>query len=537
MGNKFLKEAVQGAGTSYTENGAMSYATTGSEIVNQYGQLGTSRGRDISEVYNDQSKLWDEDSTYALRFPFYLRMITRKTKMFNDNSTDSVQKGQGSRDESFKRLLWIATCHPDVFYENLWVLPLVGSWKDLWVLMFMGRDFFTKEDREVFFQVICEGISDSYHKELVKKYLPRIRSNNKCKTDWARESNFLAKEFCKYIGWKEEDYRKFKSTGKAHEFQRIICKGLYSQLDFNKISGKALTNLISGNFLERHNLLQKYEDWIDSQPIVKFTGYVYELGQKLSHANSRNLRLIIKTVNKQFDGLIEQASKNNEGIVGNVWCALDTSGSMTCEIPNTNIKAIDVCKSLGIFFSTLNKGAFHKNVIMFDNISRVRSLSGNFSSMWNQIPDNAMGGTNFQSVIDEIIRIRRASPDIPLEDYPKTLLVVSDMQFNSCNNYYGAHYSESTNMEKSKEKLYNYFPKEWVDEFKFIWWYCTNRSTKDVPMTLDNKNSYMISGFDGSVISLLLGGNAIDNRADKPSPSMEELINISLNQEILQFLK
>ena len=40
-----------------------------------------------------------------------------------------------------------------------------------------------------------------------------------------------------------------------------------------------------------------------------------------------------------------------------------------------------------------------------------------------------MGSTNFQSVVDEIVRIRKSNPNIPLEDYPSTLLVVSDMQF------------------------------------------------------------------------------------------------------------
>ena len=40
---------------------------------------------------------------------------------------------------------------------------------------------------------------------------------------------------------------------------------------------------------------------------------------------------------------------------------------------------MNVCMSLGIYFSTLNEGAFHKNVIMFDSTSRVKQLSGSFT--------------------------------------------------------------------------------------------------------------------------------------------------------------
>ena len=157
---------------------------------------------------------------------------------------------------------------------------------------------------------------------------------------------------------------------------------------------------------------------------------------------------------QQFDNLILTGKKNGGAITGNVWCALDTSGSMSSQIPGSDVTALDVCKSLGIYFSTLNEGAFHKNVIMFDSTSRVKQLSGSFSEMWDQIPYDAMGSTNFQSVVDEIVRIRTKNPNIPLSDYPKTLLVVSDMQFNPSNSWSWTRASrqeELSNIEAAKE--------------------------------------------------------------------------------------
>ena len=102
--NKFVN-AVNYRATTLTENGAVTNITTGSAIVDQFGKAGNFRGRTLAEVFADQATIWAENPEAALRFPFYLRMVTRKVKVNADNETDKVQNGQGARDESFKRLL------------------------------------------------------------------------------------------------------------------------------------------------------------------------------------------------------------------------------------------------------------------------------------------------------------------------------------------------------------------------------------------------------------------------------------------------
>ena len=345
----------------------------------------------------------------------------------------------------------------------------------------------------------------------------------------------MAKEFCKWAGWTPRQYRQFKSSGKAHEFQKFISTRQYDKLEWNKISGKALLNLCSSKFLDNQNLSENYLSWISQTPVAKFNGYPYELGEKLKnivYSNNINSKITKMTVDSQFENLIKTGKENNGAIKGNVWCALDTSGSMTTRISN-NLTAFDVCISLGIYFSTLNEGAFHKNVIMFDNNSKVKQLTGTFSEMYHDIvtSNTAWGSTNFMSIISEIIRIRKSRPNIPLTDYPTTLLVVSDMQFDSC--------GSQTNYERMKELLYSAFPKEFVDDMKFVWWQVNGRNTKDVPATLDDGGCYFFSGFDGAVISLLLSGETVVNpeTGERKTPTMQELIEIAMNQEVLQLLK
>jgi len=546
MNNGFIKANTIGAGANdaRTENGAISYATIGTALLDQFGKAGSFRGRELMDVWADQSKLWSEDPENALKFPFYLRMITRQSNILNGNKTEKVQKGQGNRDESFKRLLWIAKYHPEEFYLNLWLLPIVGSWKDLWTLLsFEGADEYLKANK--FFEVMAEGISDPNHKDLVKKYLPRIRSDKKCTTPWAKSTNMLAKLFARTAGWSYKEYREFKATGIAHKFQTYICKGLYSSIDWKTIPGKALLNLVSGNFLKAHNLEDSYIEWLKKQPVAKFNGYAYELGRKLKECKLNPSLATKITIDKQFDGLIQTASKNNGAIQGNVLCALDTSGSMTSLVDaKNNISAYDVCVSLGIYFSELNQGAFHNVVAMFDNTSRLMTLSGTFTDKYTQIARSsvAWGSTDYMSLVNLIVKTRREHPEIPVEDYCKTICVISDMQFNPSNSwtYRNNKLAEQTNYEATIKKLREVFPEEFVKDFKIIWWYCSNSRTSDFPSTMEDSGTYMLSGFDGAIVSFVLGGDIptkVDENGNTVQPSMEDIVNAALNQEVLSLVK
>lgn len=531
----------------YTENGALSNSSTGSALIDQFGKAGNYRGRIYTDVFNEQSLIWDENAELALRFPFYLRLITRKTKINNNNVTEKPQSGQGARDESFKRLLWIAQNHPEQFYNNIWLLPIVGSWKDVWTIMYLDITLnLNVVNHEVMFTLLAQGMKLGEHVELIKKFMPRIKSGSKCTTEWTKTTNKLAKEFADFMAWSYADYNKFKASGTAHEFQKLMCSKQYDKINWNLIPGRALSLISSSKFLENHSLTQKYEEWLMEQPVAKFTGYAFDLAKiyrkynqydwynKNKNSMPSHVRM---TLNKQFEQLLA-LGKENGAIKGNVWCALDTSGSMTA-LTSAGVSALDVCVSLGIYFSSLNEGSFNKKVIMFDSTSRVKQLSGDFCDMMSQVPMNAMGCTNFGSVCDEIVRIRREHPEIPLEEFPTTLLVVSDMQFNACNRSYDYNkhtwVEETSNYDDAKRKLAEAFPQEFVDNFKFIWWDCISRKG-DFPATMNDGGAYFFSGFDGNINTTLLGGN-MPQKKDGTAPTMEEVVNAALSQEILLNVK
>lgn len=424
-----------------------------------------------------------------------------------------------------------------MFNKNLWLVPLVGCWHDLWYDS-PSTKVFNYPDTQVVYQLIQQGLQSQVHRGLIAKYLPKIRSASKVQSDRHRRLNAFAKGLCQFMGWSERTYRKFKSNPEntAHLFQRQMCSNMWKHIDFNKVPGRAL--LKGMNAFDSH-CGAKLESWLLSKADVNFTGYPYELLKSYEADKTNKSKKLL--VNAQFENLLKLGKDGvSEQLRSGVWCALDTSGSMTTIIDGKKLSAYDVCVSLGIYFSSFIEGEFKDNVIMFDSTSRTLKLTGKFTDKVDQIPANSMGSTNFQSVIDEIVRVRKQNPNVPVSEYPQTLLVVSDMQFNPAESQYAfvnGRYivlpgvSEKTNYETAMAKL----QAVGLPKINIIWWNVSNYG-KDVPNKMNDEGVTLLSGFDPSVISLVLGGEVTEvvngevvTRKATPLEQMDK----ALDQEIL----
>lgn len=541
--NMFLNELY--SKDALTWNGAVSHSTSGDAVLDYFAKAGSFRGRTFQEVAADMGSIFGQDELLALKAVLYNRMVTRKVNTFS-GQTEKIQKGQGNKDEFIKSIAWLEQNRPELLYKNLHLIPLVGCWKDLWYDS-ANTGFYYYVNPEKVYKLVSSAMQLPEHRGLVAKFLPKIRSKRNTKNDRHRRLNKWAKGLANYLGWSNDEYRRFKSDPEntAHNFQRVMCDNRWGDLNFNEIPGKALFNLISRkgrdkqNPLQRHGIEGEYVKFLEKQPVAKFTGYPYELYRAASL--DRNSAQTM-TYNKQFDGLIEKAKKDGSSLLNKgVLCALDTSGSMGVSIQD-NLRAIDVCIGLGIYFSSLIEGPFKDNVVMFDSKSKMLKLNGKFCDKVDQIKKHATawGDTNFQSVIDEIVRVRQDNPEIPVEDYPQVLLVCSDMQFNPVRSYRGFYgqYNDSenkTNYEEAMKKLHSVG----LPEMTIIWWHVNGRYTKDVPNKMDDPGVVMISGFDGAIVSNLLGMDEIvdEKTGEKRKPTPYEQMVNALNQEVLNQVK
>lgn len=539
-----------------TENGALSHDSTGKACLNYFAKCGTYRGRDQSLVNQGLSAAWEDSPLLTLRCLFYLRMVSRTIVKSKEVNYERNQAGQGQRDEFYKGILFLHNNHPEALYANLWAIPLVGRWSDLWADLLINV-----LDRQQVYELVKQQMDNEYQAPLIAKWLPQIRARSKCKTDRKKNRVAWAKGLCKYLGWTFQQYRKYKANPEfhAHITQRVMCAQDWDQINFSEIPGKQLFLMMGRKgkdgktVLERHGQIERYIEWIREQPTAKFTGYVYELFTKarksMGFSTGYTTRAIGGVMNpttiaervtydKQFEGLIADGK-----FTENVLCALDTSGSMNSRVVG-DTSAYDICVSLGIYFSALNEGSFKDTVCMFDSECELLTLEGSFTEKTKQIAQHstAWGGTNFQSVIDLIVRVRQERPDISIADYPTTLLVVSDMQFNPAKPFqrpaYGYSrtgnkvpqakaYNPETNYEVAMQKLASVG----LPHMKIVWWWVTGRAD-DFPSTISDEGVTMIGGFDGSIMSLLLDEEEELEAEDPDAMDLEEEPQQAAQQQV-----
>lgn len=489
--------------TASTWNGAISNSTTGFEklgiCLDYFFKAGTYVKRTQDAVNIDMARIFGDDEETALKILFGLRLITRKPKG-NSIEIEDSQTGYGRRDEFYKGVVWLHNYKPDLLYRNLHLIPVFGCWKDL-----MQEPLIDILNRERVYALVTENLED----QLLRKYLPQIRSKRHVRSQRDKKRSEWAKGFCAHLGISPKEYRKLKSAGAAHIWQKQMQSGQWGDIHFNGIPGKAMLLHTSRKgkdkqtVFERHGQVERLKDWVLKQKSVKFNGYPYEL----LIAAKKNPSVVQRIVyDKQFESVLANMAGHK---LGNVLPCLDISGSMESKVV-PNVSAMDICISMGISFSAMNNGYFKDVVCGFSTECIISKLNGGFCDRADFIAKDpeiqrvAWGSTNFQGVIDLLVDIRQKNPEIPVEEYPETLLVISDMQFNPTGSYYGDDWATKnqaeTNYESAKRKLNSVGLKD----VRIIWW-CVNGQTTDFPSNMDDKGIYMVGGFDPVNLKALMG--------------------------------
>lgn len=541
--NPFIHEGLKDGAITTSGNGAMKFSTTGHDFVDQFGSVGQfMKPRSYSEIARDMSMLYGQDKLTAIKFTLYLRLISRKCKLFDGTVTKNVQRGAGLKHESIMRMVWLGVNDADAFWDNIQLFISAGSWKDIFEMMRTDLEFhgFNGKvlDWEQFAQLIMAGLENPETSELVKKYLPQIKAKSKCDTLRKQSNTIIGKFLCNKIFGTEsyKKYRLLKSSGTAHTWQQLISKQLFKEVDFESIHGRALSSLVSSKFLANNDLEGLYTTWIESKPVAKFTGFVHELASKIGAPNMCGYRNSSKplstyqkmTINKQFDGLVQLAQDNvnvNSGLI----VVRDTSSSMTSNAIGVNMSSFDIAKALGLFFGSMLEGKFKNAWIEFNNGATMHQYKAdNFVDRWLEDRSEAYGSTNFQAVVKLLAKIK--SKGVSEEDFPTGILCISDGEFNSSS-------LNETNVETARRVLREAgFSKNYCDNFQIILWNIPNGYYRDTSTKFETygetENVFYLSGYDGSILSFLLGA---EGSTSTPKTDVE-LFEAVMNQELLDLV-
>jgi hypothetical protein len=397
-----------------------------------------------------------------------------------------------------------------------------------------------KLDWDKFGKLILAGLENPNHSELIKKYLPSIKSNNSCTTLEAQADNIIAKWLCSLLFGAGESaknykqYRLLKSSGTAHQWQQLISQSKHNLIDFNTVHGRALSKMVSGKYLKNNGLEVKYAEWIASKPVAKYTGYVYELFKPLGMRSQMNYRSLapyqVDTINKQFLNLVEVAKNGikdtDNGFIG----VLDSSSSMFSEVKGTGCSAYSIGKGLTLFMSYLLEGTYNGCYLEFSDSTIMKQWKGD-GPVQQLCNDNSciVASTNFISVADHFGKILRSGVD---EKYhPKGIVCFSDGCFNSTS-------TNKSNFKAFKKRLLEVgFSKQYVDDFKVMLWDIPNsyygKSQTAFEDFADTPNLFHISGLDASALAFITGTKGMEAL---PKNS-DELMQAALNQEIMGMIE
>lgn len=536
--NIFTREKFKHDHLTFSGNGSIKLTTTGNPFIDDFASLSKYRVlRDPQDIFNTMEILWNKDRLLTLKETFYLRLITRDTRLLGSNKKIGVQIGTGLKHEFIYRLMWIADKSPKVFVKNIYLIPTVGSWYDIFQLL---RIYYSYSDKGNFpineiYKFIYDNLENSNEKDLIKKYLPTIKSKSHNKTMRNYINTMIGKHIAKDLYDTTnslERYRQLKASGNAHEWEQKISQQAYNQIDFSKISGRALSLLTTSKFLENHNLEGRFKDWILKQPVAKFTGYPYELFGKSTDKDYKKT-----LINKQFLTLINQAPKAKANFIG----VVDTSGSMDSDVPGTNVTAKQIALSMALYLSYIMEGQFSKTWLEFNSKVTIHSLQGKtpleqFSNM-NRAYYN--GSTNFLGVAELFVALKKAN-FYSDDKFPTGIVCFSDGEFDeSYPNCRTSYETTLTTVDLFKDVLLKGgFSENFVNNFTIILWDIPD-SYYEVPTPkfeslATDFNIFHMSGLDPAGLSFILGTET----KDKPMPrTPDELFETAMHQEILDKIK
>ena len=452
-----------------TENGMKARLSSGSAVTDLFYKIGAMRKQDVIPPF---VSAYVQDANLATRIALWAR---------------DVRQGPGER-KIFRDILNYLVKHDhDRALRVIKKIPELGRWDDILAIE-------DNETRHIGYELIRAALAAS--DGLCAKWMPR-KGN-------------IAIELRKYLGMTPKQYRStLVALTKVVETQ--MCNKDWDNINYNHVPSVASSRYKKA--FQRHSP-EKYKEWtsalVSTDPKVKETvkvnaGAVYPhdilkgLAFDMSNGYSyRRNSYMATTTKEQLNHILAQweALPNWVGD-GSIIPIVDTSGSMESNVGGT-VRAIDVSVSLGLYLADKNRGPFKDVFCSFSDNSQLVNLNGNVVEKLNQMCRTKWGGsTNLHAAFENILNVAKRN-NVPKEDMPKMVMILSDMQFNSCVRY------DDSAIEMIRRK-YN---DAGYDIPNVIFW--NIRDGGNTPVSHNDKGVALVSGFSPAIIKSVLSNSGQD---------------------------
>jgi len=178
---------------------------------------------------------------------------------------------------------------------------------------------------------------------------------------------------------------------------------------------------------------------------------------------------------------------------------VDVSGSMTARAGGGGTTScLDVAVSLGLYLADKNKGKFKDTFLTFSSTPELLHLKGNILDKCKQmVPSHWEMSTNLHAALGKILQTA-VEGNVPQEEMPGMLLILSDMQFDSCTR----HDDSAMEMIARKYRDSGYAMPN------IVFW--NLNSNDNVPAKFDDKGVALVSGFSPAIVKGVLAADLDD---------------------------
>ena len=403
-----LSELEEMSNRTYTENGALTNRSTGSDCLNFFSLCGALRHAPAQAAMDLFMRAYAEDRNLAMKALFYAR---------------DVRGGLGERALFRGILRRLSALRPESVEKNIPLIAEYGRWDDL--LALLGTPLEAQTVRCLREQLAADerGMQSDSPVSLLAKWLPSVNTSSP-------ERRAQARTLCKALGLSEKDYRRKLSSLRTYidVLEKRLCRTDYT-FDYEKQSSGAMHKYRRA-FL-RHDGA-RYGEYLQKVLAGKATLhagtlYPYEIVRACVDPEGWNCRLVSDPQLRQsLDASWKSLPDYGDG--RNALAVVDGSGSMFADV---NPMPAAVAMSLGIYFAEHNKGYFRDHFITFSNTPRLVKLKGEdiadrveYCMRFDECANTDLRAT-FRLLLDTAVKHH-----LPQEELPETVYVISDMEFD-----------------------------------------------------------------------------------------------------------
>jgi hypothetical protein len=470
--------------TTKTLNGAFSLATSGSARLDLF--FKTVRGIDNTKLEELLEKSWQEDPLDTLRLIFYNR---------------DCRGGKGERAIFRSSIRWlINTKGASHAVTNIELISEYGRWEDLlW--------FITKPQKK---DDIVEPL-DTMTEAVVKLFAKQLKEDKEAMeagkpvtlaAKWAPSENCkhdklssATKLICNALDVNYAVYRKqyiAPLRGYIKVLERFMCSGDWSSIDYSKVPGCAMNKLKKAfakrdpeRFQEYKDKLQKKDPEDTKTKVNAATVEPHELVMQYMRSSAEDV-----IIEEQWKVILQRVAEL--GTLKDCLAICDVSGSMSGTYMSVSI-------ALGLLIATLTREPFKNQIITFSSDPFFHEVKGDtlYEQVRNVSKMHWAMTTNFEKVFNMILE-KAVQNKLPDDEMPKTLFVISDMQFDEANDKSGSY---KTHYELLQQK----YAQNGYSMPNIVFWNVSS-SGSDVTNKASDPGVALLSGWSPSTLKSILNG-------------------------------